>query len=268
MVSNNAIEKQLQETFTWARTQVFEHYNTILGYYQAVACLEHSRGDSLLDFPCGDGALTAMLAPKFKRVVGVDASSKHLALAKVNIPNAELHEALIEDFDTEERFDTITMINILEHVVDPVAVLRKAAGFLNENGVLLVHVPNALAINRRLAVLMGTLAECEELSPFDIQVVGHRRSYSLSTLSKDIRQAGLNVGATGGVFYKMLSTPQMDWFLKNGLWEEGGFGWGRVGEEKSKDWKAEFCRASYELGKQHPEDCNIIFACATKQAAV
>lgn len=261
MTQNN--EKELQETFTWARTQVFEDYNAVLGHYQAMACLEHARGESLLDMPCGDGALTAMMVPRFRRVVGIDASSKHLALAKENLPTAELHEALIEDFMTDERFDTITMINILEHVVDPLQVLRKAADLLSDNGVLLVHVPNAMAINRQLAVLMGTLTECEELSPFDIQVVGHRRAYSLHSLCEDIRRVGLKVSATGGVFYKILSTPQMDWFLKNGLWKDGGFGWGRVGGPE-KDWKAEFCRASYELGKQHPEDCNIIYACVTK----
>jgi 2-polyprenyl-3-methyl-5-hydroxy-6-metoxy-1,4-benzoquinol methylase len=256
-------EKELQETFTWARSKVFENYNSVLAHYQAIACLEHARGESLLDMPCGDGALTAILAPRFKRVVGVDASSKHLALARSNLPGAELHEALIEEFETGERFDTITMINILEHVVDPVQVLGKAASLLNDDGVILAHVPNAVAINRRLAVLMGTLTECEELSPFDIQVVGHRRSYTLPTLCEDIRKAGLKIAATGGVFYKSLSTPQMDWFLKNGLWGEGGFGWGRVGGPK-KDWKSEFCRASYELGKQDPESCNIVFACITK----
>lgn len=260
---NKQNEKQLQESFTWARTQVFEDYNKVLGHYQALACLEHARGHSLLDMPCGDGALTAMLAPKFKRVVGIDASSKHLALAKTNLPTAEFHESLIEDFTTEERFDTITMINVLEHVVDPVLALRKAAQLLEADGVMIVHVPNAMAINRRLAVLMGTLTDCEELSPFDIQVAGHRRSYSLESFCEDIRQAGLNIVNTGGVLYKILSTPQMDWFLKNGLWQEGGFGWGRVGGPE-KNWKEEFCRASYELGKQHPEDCNIIFACVTK----
>lgn len=257
-------EKDLQEEFPWARSQVFSDYNLVLGYYQAMACLEHARGNSLLDMPCGDGVLTSLMAPKFRRVVGLDASSKHLALAREALPTAELHEALIEDFETDERFDTITMINVLEHVADPIMVLRKAADLLSDEGVLLVHVPNARAINRRLAVLMGTLAECEELSPFDIQIVGHRRCYSLSSLCSDLKLAGLKINATGGVFYKMLSTPQMDWFLKNGLWEDGGFGWGRVGVPK-KDWKAEFCRASYELGKEHPEDCNIIYACVTRR---
>ena len=260
---NTEHEKDLQETFSWARTKMFSDYNGVLGYYQAKTCLEHARGRSLLDMPCGDGALTALLAPAFDSVVGIDASSQHLALARQNLPTAQFHEALIEEFETSQRFDTITMINILEHVVDPIEVLRKAAALLSPNGILLVHVPNANAINRRLAVLMGTLINCEELSPFDLQVVGHRRSYALASLRKDIESAGLRINATGGVFYKSLSTPQMDWFLKNGPWQEGGFGWGRVGAEK-KDWKAEFCRASYELGKQRPEDCNIIYACITR----
>lgn len=180
------------------------------------------------------------------------------------MPKVEFHHNLIEELDVDEQFDTVTMLNVLEHVADPVEVLRKAASLLSNDGTLIVHVPNAYAVNRRLAVLMGTLETCEELSPFDINVAGHRRSYTLKTLKADIEKAGLRITATGGVFYKMLSTPQMDWFLKNGLWQEGGFGWGRVGEEKSKDWKAEFCRACYELGKQQPEDCNIVYTCATR----
>lgn len=258
-------EKELQDSFTWARSLNYFDYNSVLGYYQALACLDHKRGETLLDMPCGDGLLTAFLAPSFRRVVGIDASAQHLAVAKKNLPSADLHMALIEEFDTEERFDTITMINVLEHVADPILALKRAARLLNESGILIVHVPNALAVNRRLAVLMGTLTDCEELSPFDIQIAGHRRSYSLRTLLADIQRAGLVVRETGGVFYKMLSTPQMDWFLKNGLWTAGGFGWGRVGAEKAKDWKAEFCRACYELGKQHPEDCNIVYACITKR---
>lgn len=260
---NAASEKQAQEGFPWARSQVFSSYNLVLARYQAMACVEHARGTSLLDMPCGDGSLTALMAHRFSRVVGLDASSKHLALAREALPDVELHEGLIEEFESEERFDTVTMVNVLEHVIDPVLVLRKAASFLQDDGVLIVHVPNARAINRRLAVLMGTLTECEELSPFDINVVGHRRSYSLDTLCADVASAGLKVVATGGVFYKMLSTPQMDWFLKNGLWDAGDFGWGRVGAER-KDWREEFCRASYELGKTQPEDCNIIYTCITR----
>ncbi len=256
-------EKALQETFTWARSVEFSDYNSYLGHYQAQACLEHARGDSLLDMPCGDGMLTAMMAPRFRRVVGADASAAHLAQARKRLPGVELHHDLIEDLQLNERFDTITMLNVLEHVADPVGVLRKAASLLSDDGVVLVHVPNAQAVNRKIAVLMGTLASCEELSPFDINIAGHRRSYDLAGLCADVKASGLELVATGGVFYKMLSTPQMDWFLRNGRWQDGGFGWGRVGAAP-RDWKAEFCRACYEYGRNHPEDCNVIYACAVR----
>ncbi|MCJ7515970.1 MAG: class I SAM-dependent methyltransferase [Dehalococcoidia bacterium] len=262
MTSNNN-EKQIQESFPWSRSVFHSTYNQYLAQYKVESCLENIRGDSLLDLACGDGLITELFARQVSRVVGVDANGKHLREARKRLPDAEFYESLIEELELDERFDTVTMLDLLEHVVDPIVVLRKAASFLADNGVLIIHVPNAHAINRRLAVLMGTLEFCEELSPFDLEIAGHRRSYSLHTLREDIERAGLRIIKTGGIFYKILSTPQMDWFLKNGLWEKGGHGWGRVGGPQ-KDWKAEFCRASYELGKQHPEDCNIIYACITR----
>jgi 2-polyprenyl-3-methyl-5-hydroxy-6-metoxy-1,4-benzoquinol methylase len=256
-------EKARQDSFPWERSKFHTDYNSYLAYYKVLSCMENAKGNSLLDLACGDGLMTSMFAENFKRVVGVDASKKHVEEARKRLPKARFFESLIEDFDINEKFDAVFLLDILEHVIDPVAVLKKASSFLNSNGVLIAHVPNALAINRQLAVLMGTLKSCYELSPFDVEIAGHRRSYDMELLIGDFRKAGLNVRHSGGIFYKLLSTVQMDWFLKNGLWKEGGFGWGRVGEEKSKDWKAEFCRASYELGKQNPNDCNIIFACAT-----
>jgi 2-polyprenyl-3-methyl-5-hydroxy-6-metoxy-1,4-benzoquinol methylase len=256
-------EKERQDLMPWNRSTYHSDYNHYLAYYKVKSCLENARGTSLLDIACGDGMMTESFAKHFKRVVGVDASGKHLDMARKRVSQAEFYECLIEDFNLKEHFDSVFMLDLLEHVIDPIAVLKKAAGFLSNDGVLIIHVPNAYAINRRLAVLMETLESCTELSPFDVQIAGHRRSYSMESLKKDIDQAGLHILQTGGIFYKMLSTPQMDWFLKNGLWESG-HGWGRTGMETSKDWKAEFCRACYEFGKDKPEDCNIIYACVTR----
>ena len=180
--------------------------------------------------------MTESFAKHFQRVVGVDALGSTLLLLK-RVLQVEFHECLIEELDIKERFSSVFMLDLLEHVIDPIAVLKKAASFLVDDGVLVVHVPNSFALNRRLAVLMGTLVSCEELSPFDLEIAGHRRSYSMNALRIDIERAGLRISHAGGTSHKMLSTAQMDWFLKNGLWEEGGFGWGRVGSEK-RDWKS------------------------------
>lgn len=262
MIDNN--EKELQESFPWERSKYHADYNQILAFYKVKSCIENAVGDSLLDIACGDGMLTKMFATYFKTVVGVDASSKHLEEARRQVPEAIFYESLIESFEYTGLFDTVFMLDLLEHVQDPVAVLKKAASFLTPKGRLILHVPNCDAVNRKIAVLMGTLTSCDELSPFDLNIAGHRRSYNLESLKKDIEAAGLTIIKTGGIFYKMLSTPQMDWFLKNGLWDSG-HGWGRTGMEKAKDWKAEFCRACYEYGVDHPEDCNVIYACIGKR---
>ena len=255
-------EKKKQEKYKFHRGY-FKEYNSILGHYQAKSVIENSHGNSLLDIACGDGILTAQFCGKFKRVVGVDASSVQLRRARKICHRAEFYESLIEEFKTNEKFDTVVMLNLLEHVINPVSALKKAASFLKKDGVLIVHVPNALAVNRVIARLMGTLTDEYELSPYDINIAGHRRSYDMDLLLKDIKKAGLKTIKTGGIFYKMLSKAQMDWFLKNGHWQKGGYGWVRVGGPK-KDWKYEFCRACYEFGKTRPNDCNIIYACIKK----
>lgn len=262
-MNNNDYEKINQENFEWERSKFYEGYSRILGNYQAQACIENSKGNSVLDLACGDGMITEIFAEHFNRVVGVDASSVHLKEARKRLPNIDFYESLIENFQTEEKFDLVFMLNVLEHVIDPITLLKKAASFLKENGTLIVHVPNCDAINRKIAVKMGTLLSCDELSPFDINIAGHRRSYNINSLINDINVADLNVIKTGGIFYKMLSTPQIDWFLENGLWNNGGFGWGRSGETQ-KDWKLEFCNACYEIGKERQEDCNVIYACIQK----
>lgn len=260
---NSKSEKDLQEGFEWQRSKQFPTYNPILGEYQARACVELGHGKSALDLPCGDGTLTSIFAEEFERVVGVDASSTHLKTARERLPAVEFHEALIEEFTPTEKFDSIFMINILEHLSDPVDVLRKVAEWLNPGGVIVAQVPNADAVNRRINEFMGAVNSRDELSPFDLNVAGHRRYYRMSSLIDHVEQAGLNVKSTGGVFYKMLSTPQMDWLLSQEQWENAGYGWGREGAEQEKDWRAAFCEACYLLGKERPEDCNIVYACIT-----
>lgn len=256
-------EKKIVEQCSWARSSTFRNYNQILGHFQALSCLEAAKKGSLLELACGDGTMTNFFSKHFGPIVGVDASSMLIRQARKKAPMAKYHESLLEDLTLSEKFDSVFMINLLEHVIDPVFCLKKAYSFLKKRGTLIVHVPNAYAINRKIAVRMGTLLRCDELSPYDIKVAGHRRAYGLKSFVADIKKAGLTCSKTGGVFYKMLSTPQMDWFLKNGLWKKGGFGWGRLGG-KQKDWKTEFCCACYEIGKERPEDCNIIYAVIVK----
>jgi SAM-dependent methyltransferase len=56
----------------------------------------------------------------------------------------------IEDFRPEQKFDVIMMLNLIEHVSDPEAVMRKVAGLLTPGGVVIVKTPNYDALDARL----------------------------------------------------------------------------------------------------------------------
>jgi 2-polyprenyl-3-methyl-5-hydroxy-6-metoxy-1,4-benzoquinol methylase len=56
----------------------------------------------------------------------------------------------IEDFSTNEHFDLIVLLNLIEHVRDPAHVLRKVASLLSPNGLVLVKTPNYEALDATL----------------------------------------------------------------------------------------------------------------------
>lgn len=56
----------------------------------------------------------------------------------------------IEEFYTEERFDLILLLNLIEHVADPAAVLRRARDLLTPNGVVWVQTPNYDSLDARI----------------------------------------------------------------------------------------------------------------------
>ena len=111
----------------------------------------------------------------------------------------------------------------LEHVEDPVLVLKIAQNWLNAGGKLIAIVPHADSLHRRLAVAMGMLKQTDELGETD-RKMGHRRVYNLANFENDIQSAGFDIEARIGLFVKLLPNSMMTGFsddLLKGLMELG-----------------------------------------------
>ncbi len=226
--------------------------------YQLENLLELATGQSALDLGCNDGFITQELCKRFSRVVGVDASEEHIKVARQRIKNAVFHRAMFEEFDPgDELFDTIYMVNVLEHVDSPIDILRRAKEWLNEDGSIVIHVPNALSLNRRIGQLMGIISSYYELSPQDTEV-GHRRFYDMDSLRRDIVASDLKVESMGGVLLKPFSHPQMEWFTDCEAWNKELQGWG--GKDKAVDWRERLCTALSEIAKELPQYSSPIWA--------
>ena len=70
------------------------------------------------------------------RVANAEAGVKHLGITNIEFINSMFEEATVEGL-----FDIITAGEVLEHVIDPVAFLARAASLLSPGGIVITTVP-------------------------------------------------------------------------------------------------------------------------------
>ena len=172
--------------------------------------------------------------------MALDGSKELTDKLKRTIKNRSLEIicSLVEEYKPKEKFDTIVLAHILEHVENPIKILKLAKSWLKKNGVILVDVPNANSIHRLVGVKMGLLKRKTDLNENDIKI-GHRRVYTLNKLIWDAKKAGLKIKKTGGIFFKPLSNNQIE-----------------------ENWDEKMIKGFYELGKDFPElDAEIYIIC-------
>jgi SAM-dependent methyltransferase len=165
---------------------------------------------SLLELGLGHGFATNAFDEKFQRHTVVEGSPAVAANFRSRFPlcRADIREGYFEDFVCDERYDVIVMGFILEHVDNPVALLARFRQALAPNGRLYVAVPNAEALNRRLGHIAGLLSDLQELTAHDL-LLGHKRYYTVRSLTADIRAAGLDIDSMEGIYLKPFMTQQM-----------------------------------------------------------
>ena len=188
-----------------------------------------------LELGPAEGEMTQFLIQDFEELTVVEGSADLLDkiphrtnLIKIN--------AIFEEFEPAQSFDSIILEHVLEHVDDPQALLVRVRKWLAPNGRLFVGVPNGNSIHRLAAVKMGMLDNPCQLNSRD-HALGHRRVYTPLTFKEEIEQSGLRVLEMGGVFFKPLSNGQIQ-----------------------ENWTEQMIQGFYELGKDFPELAAEIYA--------
>ncbi|HMO60968.1 MAG TPA: class I SAM-dependent methyltransferase [Ferruginibacter sp.] len=104
-----------------------------------------------LDIGGGTGTLLDSLQKADKRlthtqVVDIDSKAKTVAEAKGH----QYYCGTIESFNTDGQYDVVLMLNLIEHVANPKAVLAKAAALLSPRGSIIIKTPNYNSLDARL----------------------------------------------------------------------------------------------------------------------
>lgn len=112
-------------------------------------------GCNALDAGCGTGEISIELQRRGFHVVGIDFSSVAVEIAKKNGVDAR-HADLDSGIGfKDDSFDLIWMTDVLEHVFDPVLVIKEASRVLKPAGWLMVSIPNDLNWWNRVLTFTG-----------------------------------------------------------------------------------------------------------------
>jgi len=194
-----------------------------------------------LEMGCYTGDVTELIAARYADVTVIEASEELVAVASARLSaRARFVHGRFETVDVGERYDAIFLIHTLEHLDDPVAVLRRVRDWLSDRGRLFVVVPNANAASRQIAVQMGVVPFNDAITD-DERVHGHRKTYRLDTLERDALDAGLRIVHRGGVFFKALANYQFDELMGGGVISD------------------EYLEGCYRLGMHYPDLCASIW---------
>jgi 2-polyprenyl-3-methyl-5-hydroxy-6-metoxy-1,4-benzoquinol methylase len=182
----------------------FDYYLVEKGYNQFKA---HFNGKKALELGPASGYMTKFLVNDFDKLTLVE-GSKTLLDQIPEYSNVDKVHCLFEEYEPNQKFDTIVMNHVLEHIENPVDLLKRISEWLSETGVLIIGVPNAKSFHRLAAVKMGLLKSEYELNNRDKEL-GHFRVYDFESLINDAKLANYKVQYQGGVFVKFLSNAQI-----------------------------------------------------------
>lgn len=93
---------------------------------------------TVADLGCGNGSLSGDLAKVARKVVGIDLSAKNIEKAKRVAPDVIFIQGDITQLEEKWNFDAVVLSNVLEHIEDRVAFLRKIGRMTDR---LLIRVP-------------------------------------------------------------------------------------------------------------------------------
>lgn len=200
------------------------------------------RPGSLLELGSYKGEFTRRFLDVFDDVSCVEASEVAIAEAKQHLGEKVAYfHAPFETVQLPRRYDNIVLTHVLEHLDDPIAVLKRIEQeWLAEGGRLFLACPNANAPSRQIAVKMGLITHNAAVTPAEAEH-GHRCTYSLDTLERDAVAAGLTVVQRSGVFFKALANFQWDKLLQTDI------------------VSPEYLEGCYKLGQHYPDLCSSIF---------
>lgn len=164
-----------------------------------ILSLIQDSGLRVLDVACSRGYLGKLIKDRGNYVAGVDVSQ-----TAADIARGVLNEVYVFDIQgnwpnelTNGSYDLVVLAAIIEHVFDPVLLLKKTATALKPAGKVILTTPNFFSWRNRLKFLFGRFHYTEQ-GDFDF---GHIRWFDYGYFREVLAESGFKITKEAHYFF-------------------------------------------------------------------
>lgn len=165
------------------------------------------RGKRLLDIGCGEGYTINFFKKKKWDVLGLDYSGFGCSKMNPNCLSAikigDIYKSIEELINKREKFDVISLKNVLEHVLEPEMLLKKIKKLAHKDTILIVTVPNDFSFYQNYLLKENMIDR-----PFWVTIPDHISYFEKNSLKKICNY-------TGWQEKEMVADFPIDIFLSN-----------------------------------------------------
>lgn len=165
---------------------LFSQIQRLVGSHKRVLDIGSSRGDVAIS-----------VSRNGNKVIGLDISSRAVELCHQRGIEAYRVNIETDPFPGIEPFDAVLLLEVIEHLIDPLPVLRRIADILKPSGFILISTPNAAYFKWRLQLLRGVLPDfgearstLEVTRPYNLL---HKTPFTIHALATTLQMSGLRI---------------------------------------------------------------------------
>jgi SAM-dependent methyltransferase len=171
----------------------------------------------ILDIGCGAGSVSGELVRRGHSVYGLDIMTEAVARARKRGIHAEIYDVNDVPLPFKDGFfDCILALDILEHLFQPLSLLREMNRVLSPTGYAIVFLPLHFDIRQRLRILAGKGILLYEHLWYDPNLISweyfHLRFYTLREAEEFIRVGGFSIERK---VYRSIVTADMGWLSRH-----------------------------------------------------
>jgi len=157
-----------------------------------IAVLLIGRGSRVLDVGTSTGTVAGALRDRGARVWGVEIdeeAAKEAAMVCEQVVIGDVEQLDLDAELAQHEFDWLLLLDVLEHLRDPLATLQRCASLLAPGGRVLISIPNIAHASVRLQLLRGRF-QYTETGLLDRT---HLRFFDQDSVRELLAEAGLTV---------------------------------------------------------------------------